>query len=75
MAAQTGGGRDHKAHGDGRRYLEAHGDGRAYLEAHGDGRARPLLLVAGVEQLDLGAELTLLHAAHPLDPDRHNNVQ
>ena len=75
MAAQTGGGRDHKAHGDGRRYLEAHGDGRAYLEAHGDGRARPLLLVAGVEQLDLGAELTLLHAAHALDPDRHNNVQ
>ena len=65
MAAQTGGGRDHKAHGDGRRYLEA----------HGDGRARPLLLVAGVEQLDVGAELTLLHAAHPLDPDRHNNVQ
>ncbi len=39
-----------------------------HLEVHGDGRASPLLLVVGVEQLDLGRELTLLHAAHALDP-------
>ena len=42
----------------------------AHLEAHGDGRTSPLLLVARVEQLDLGAELAFLHAAHALDPSK-----
>jgi len=47
---------------------------KRYLKVHGDGWPRPLLaLVRRVEQLDLGAELPLLHAAHALHLP-HNGV-
>ncbi len=40
----------------------------AYLEAHRDRWSCPFLLIIGVQQLNLGTQLALLHPTHTLDP-------
>lgn len=44
-----------------------------HLKVHRNGRTSPLLLIVGGQQLDLSADLRLLHSSHALYPD-HKSI-
>lgn len=47
---------------------------RSDLKVHRDGRSGPFLLIVGRQQLDLSADLRLLHPSHAFDPT-HTHTQ
>lgn len=55
-----------------RRNMTITNDPLSDLKVHGDGGPRPLLLVVGRQQLDLCADLRLLHPGHTLYPATRN---
>lgn len=48
---------------------------RSDLKVHRDGRPGPFLLIVGRQQLDLGADLRLLHPSHAFDPANTQTVK